>query len=629
MRFKLLPSGKWQSRAIALSHDIAAIPLAWLVAYWFRFSPGVIPPAILAQALKMLPFLVTVQVTAYFSFGLYRGIWGFASLPDLVRIIKAVAAGTAVSALGIAFFTQFQQIPRSVFLLYGLLLILFLGGSRLFYRWFRYNMNSFSDAKRVLIIGGGQAGEGLIRDLLRDADRKFNPIAILDDRRQKQGLEIHGVRVVGKLKDMLAIVKQFNIDMIFIAVPSASSKAMQRIVSFCEQTQLPFRTLPGLKDLASGNVSINALREVSIEDLLGREPVSLDWEAINQSLNGKTILVSGGGGSIGSELCRQIAKLNPAGLIVIEHSEYNLYALELEMKRSFPQLNFYAHLLDVTDKVAVEKVFSQYRPEVIFHAAAYKHVPLLESQLRVAVRNNILGTWVIAQQAVAYAAQQFVLISTDKAVNPTNVMGASKRVAEILCQNLDSQSSTDFITVRFGNVLDSAGSVVPLFRQQIAAGGPVTVTHPEVSRFFMTIPEASQLILQATTIGRGGEIFVLDMGEPIKITYLAEQLIRLSGLSVGTDIEIQYTGLRPGEKLHEELFHESEHLISTGHEKIMQAQYRPFDWQELVHSIREMVLACETSSEIGLRELLSKLVPEYQGQQLSRDEIPILSHFSS
>lgn len=621
-----------QQRGFIFFLDALAIPLCWLGAYWFRFSPATIPHEILLSAFRFLPFLIIIQIGSYFAFGLYRGIWRFASMADLVRIIKAVFIGTALAALGIAFFTQLQHVPRSVFLLYGILLISFLGGARFLYRWTKHYLSDFSAAKRVLVIGGGQAGEGLIRDLLREINPNYFPVAILDDDRHKQGLEIHGVRVAGKIRDLLAVVEQYQVELIFIAVPSASSSTMRRIVNLCEQTKLPFRTLPGLKDLAAGNININTLRQVSIEDLLGREPVNLDRDAIEKNIVGKKILVSGGGGSIGSELCRQIAKLNPAALIILENSEFNLYTIDLEIKKKFKDLSLHSCLVDVTDRSAVRMALNKYQPDIIFHAAAYKHVPLLENQLRTAVRNNILGTWILAEEATIAGVKQFTLISTDKAVNPANIMGASKRAAEIICQNFKKKfaptprilefnngfSNTHFITVRFGNVLESAGSVIPLFRQQIANGGPVTVTHPNITRYFMTIPEATQLILQANVLGKGSEIFVLDMGEPIKISYLAEQMIRLSGLTE-KDIAITYTGLRPGEKLYEELFHESENLISTEHEKILQAQYRSWDFELLAKIIGEMFVACETNDESALKKLLIQLVPEYEAAEIEHN----------
>lgn len=599
-------------RFIAFLYDVMLIPVAWLLAYWLRFNLTTIPKAVLQEALTALMFIIPIQMLAYWGFGLYRGIWRFASLPDLIRIIKAVIVGTALSALSLFLYSRMVSVPRSIFLLYALLLVVFLGGSRLVYRWLKHTFQDFKESQRVLIVGAGQAGEGLVRDLLRVTVEKYQPVAFVDDDLQMQGQEIHGVRVRGALKHIPEIVKRYAINLIIIAIPSASSTTMRRVVNICEEVSIPFRTLPSIKDLASGRVSINALREVSIEDLLGREPVLLDWQEINSALRDKTVLVSGGGGSIGSELCRQIAQLQPSKLVVFEQSEFNLYSLNMELQQKFPHLKLHAHLTDVSDRVAVQKLLATYKPEIIFHAAAYKHVPILESQLRVAVHNNVLGTRVLAEEAVAHQVEKFILISTDKAVNPANIMGATKRAAEIFCQNLNAIAKTCFITVRFGNVLDSAGSVVPLFRKQIAAGGPVTVTHPEITRFFMTIPEAAQLILQAMVMGQGGEIFVLDMGEPIKIRYLAEQMIKLTGLKLNEDIEITYTGLRPGEKLYEELFHESEQLISTQHNKILQANYRRWDWSELIHIMDDLVAACAMYDEDKLHPHLLKLVPEYK-----------------
>jgi FlaA1/EpsC-like NDP-sugar epimerase len=371
----------------------------------------------------------------------------------------------------------------------------------------------------------------------------------------------------------------------------------------------------------SGQVTLNQLREVSIDDLLGREPVALDWQAIESELRGKKVLVTGAGGSIGSELCRQIARLQPALLILLDSGEFNLYSIEMELSKNFSRLRISRCLNDVADRPAIEKVFAEFRPEVVFHAAAYKHVPMLEDQVREAARNNVLGTRIMAEVADSFGCEAFVMISTDKAVNPANVMGTSKRAAEVFCQNLNKRSQTRFVTVRFGNVLGSAGSVVPLFKQQIESGGPVTVTHREITRYFMTIPEACQLILQASVMGDGGEIFVLDMGEPIKIAYLAEQMIRLSGKVPGEDIDIAYTGLRPGEKLYEELFHEKEALESTHHEKILLARHREFDWQRLTEILDGMVIACNSCDEPEIRGFLRELVPEWSGGEAERHEM--------
>ncbi len=554
-----------------------------------------------------------------FGISVSTGIWRFASIPDLVRILKAVIAGVVVAATVSFILTRLQNVPRSVFILDGILLALLLGGPRFIYRWSKDrhiyrraqdNRRYAQDKKNALIVGGGEAGEMLARDLLRDFSSAYQPVAFVDDDPGKVGKEIHGLPVAGSCNEIPEIASRLGVELILIALPSATSRQLRRIVEICETTGLTFRTLPYMQDLVSGRASLKDLRDVRIEDLLGRESVKLDWSSITQSTQRKTILVTGGGGSIGSELCRQIANLNPARLIMLERSEFNLYTIELELQQHFPNLPVVAILGDICDVVTVEHVLRTYKPTSVFHAAAYKHVPMLEGQARAAVANNVLGTRTLASLADRYGCESFVMVSTDKAVNPANIMGASKRVAEIYCQNLNVRSKTRFITVRFGNVLGSSGSVIPLFQQQIARGGPVTVTHPEITRYFMTIPEACQLILQASVIGQGGEIFVLDMGEPVKIAYLAEQLIRLSGKKPGEDVEIVYTGLRPGEKLYEELFHDAEKLAETSHPKIMLAHCRQVDRDVLEQALDGMQAACGENDDATLRNLLVKLVPE-------------------
>jgi FlaA1/EpsC-like NDP-sugar epimerase len=601
------------NRSLAILHDLVMIPLAWLGAYWLRFNLDPIPEGYLLAALQGLLIVVTIQAIAFQYFGLYRGVWRFASLPDLVRIVRAILVGATCSALLLFLITRMEGVPRSVFPLYILLLVTFLGGSRLLVRWSKDRRICNGDAKRVLIVGAGRAGEMLVRDLLRSRDEVYAPVGFVDDARGKQGREIHGVRVLGSCDEITDFVDRLDIDFIVLALPSATSRQMRRLVGLCNKAGVPFRTLPPLEQLMAGQVTLNQLREVSIDDLLGREPVSLDWQAIASELRGKRVLVTGAGGSIGSELCRQIAKLKPAQIALVDNSEFNLYSIEGELRRKFADLKMSQSLASVVDRPAMEKILKQFRPEIIFHAAAYKQVPMLEEMIRDAVQNNILGTKQMAELADHIGCEVFVMISTDKAVNPANVMGASKRAAEIFCQNLDRRSETRFITVRFGNVLGSAGSVVPLFNQQIKSGGPVTVTHREITRYFMTIQESCQLILQASVMGRGGEIFVLDMGEPIKIPFLAEQMIRLSGKVPGEDIEIIYTGLRPGEKLFEELFHEKEALQSTRHSKILLARYRTVEWEHLNHVMQQMQDGCADYDEARLQALMKDLVPEWSG----------------
>jgi FlaA1/EpsC-like NDP-sugar epimerase len=599
-----------RSRWAVLAHDFLMIPAAWLVAYWLRYNLGQIPDHFLKQAYVLLPLVVCIQGAVFVFFGLYRGVWRFASIPDLIRILKAVFFGTALVAITIFFVTRLQYVPRSVFVIHALLLVAFLGGPRFVYRMLKDRDFSASPGQRVLVVGAGAAGEGLVRDLLRYSPRTFVPVAFVDDDPSKLGKEIHGIRVVGDCDAIASVTQEWAADLVLLALPSATTGEMRRIVERCEQAGVPFRTLPKLHDLVSGQARVSELREVQIDDLLGREPVSLDWRAIEDGLAGKAILVTGGGGSIGSELCRQIARLAPARLILFERSEFNLYSIELELRREYPNLDLHAHLGDICDPVSVAHIFAAFRPDIVFHAAAYKHVPMLEKQARETVRNNVLGTRTVLSAAAEAGTNAFVMISTDKAVNPGNLMGASKRIAEILCQSVNDRSDMRCITVRFGNVLGSAGSVVPLFRNQIAAGGPVTVTHPEVTRYFMTTAEACQLILEASVMGRGGEIYVLDMGEPVKIRYLAEQMIRLSGKRPGEDIEIVYSGLRPGEKLFEQLFHVEESLTDTGHDKILLAQSRKVNWAMLNASLDRIERACDEYREDDILALVQELVPE-------------------
>jgi len=599
-----------RSRTAAFIHDIFVIPVAWFAAYWLRFNLESIPETFLSRAIEVSPLIVVVQGMLFWYFGLYRGVWRFASIPDLVRIGKAVLVGTALVSLILFVTIRMQDVPRAVFPLYAGLLLLLLGGPRLAYRWFRDNRLTMPVGTRVLIVGAGHGGEMLIRDMTRQVSSGYAPIALVDDAAIQQGREIHGVRVRGTTDDLPALVAKLGIELILIAIPSATSKEIRRIVSICERSGAAFRILPRYQDLVSGRSSIKELRDVQIEDLLGREKVSLDWDAIGKGMAARRVLVTGGGGSIGAELCRQIARLDPAKIIVFEQSEYNLYRIDLELREKLPDAEIVGVLGDINDPVISQRVFDTHHPEVVFHAAAYKHVPMLEGQVRAAVINNIFGTRRIAELSVNSGCEVFVLISSDKAVNPANVMGTTKRVAEMCCEEMQAKGATRFVTVRFGNVLGSAGSVVPLFQQQIAAGGPVTVTDPNVTRYFMTIPEACQLILQASIIGQGGEIYVLDMGEPVKIRYLAEQLIVLSGKKLGDDIEIVYTGLRPGEKRYEELFHDKERLDHTRHPKILLAHARGVEASRFQRALHEMRSACDVVDEERLRSLLQELVPE-------------------
>jgi len=601
-------------------HDVFMATVAWTLAFLLRFEFNF---EMLGSTVYWQVLLITlpIHLVIAYSFGLYRALWRFASIPDLWNIIKVVSISAVLLVTVLFLLNRVEGVPRSSLAIYPLLLMFLLGSPRLLYRIWRdgqlRNKGQLIGA-RVIILGAGQAGNLVAREMLRG--NEYQPVAFLDDDPQLKGSRVHGLPVLGGIAKLSKSIEKVSAELIVIAVPTSTGAQMRKIVGLCEKADIPFRTLPNVADLVSGRAEISSLREVSIDDLLGRDPISLSTESINQSIYEKVVMVTGAGGSIGSELCRQILRFNPAKLIVFDSSEFNLYQIDRELVAKYPDIDLQMILGDVCDNSAIEHCMTEHHPNVIFHAAAYKHVPLLQHQSRQAVRNNILGTRNMALAADKHGCDSFVMISTDKAVNPTNNMGASKRIAEIFCQNLNQRSQTNYITVRFGNVLGSAGSVVPLFKEQIATGGPVTVTHPEITRYFMTIPEACQLIMQAAVQGEGGEIFVLDMAEPVKISYLAEQMIVLSGKIPGEDIEIKYTGLRPGEKLYEELFHEQEQLSATTHEKILLARTRIVDWNELQDDFSAMDKASELFDEGTLKLLIKKLVPEMT-ESLAKDNV--------
>ncbi len=604
------------NRLPIILHDIVMVGIAWTLAILIRYEWPLFPD-VEATLWQALPIVIIVQSLVLWQGGLYRGIWRFASLPDLLSILRTAFIGTLSIALVLVLFNRLALIPRSSLLFYPFLLIIFLGLPRLIFRiWnehsFHFLLTDQTHPKQVLILGAGTSGDMLVRDMLRIRGNEYMPLAFLDDNPRLHGGDVQGVPVLGNFDQLVETIETMQIDLIIIAMPSATDEQMRRVVDLCKGCNMPVMTLPKLDQLVNRQVNFGALHDIAIDDLLGRAKIKLDWNIISLGLRDKVVMISGGGGSIGSELCRQVAGLNPTALIIFERCEYNLYKIELQLREEFPDLVLYAHLGDIVDSVAIRHILAQYKPDVIFHAAAYKHVPMLQSQAREAVRNNILGTQVLVEAAVEYACKTFVMVSTDKAVNPTNIMGATKRAAEIFCQIMNKNSNTSFITVRFGNVLGSAGSVVPLFKQQIAKGGPVTVTHPEINRYFMTIPEACQLILQASAMGQGGEIFVLDMGKPIKISYLAEQMVRLSGKIPEQDIKIIYTGLRPGEKLHEELFYTDEKLAATNHPKILLAAHCHNNSEIVMTSLRQLAEDCNDYNQQNIIKGIKQIVPELQ-----------------
>ncbi len=600
-------------RAAVITHDLVMVVISWLAAEWIfnrGGASGIVAPLPLAAELVLV---LAVQGVVLWSTGLYKGLWRFASFPDLWNIVRAATFGTLliIAAMTVFYGMGVRQVIGPL-LLYPAVLFLTLGLPRICYRFWKDSHlpagKTDTAGERALILGAGRSGALLERELRHRG--AFDVVGFLDDDERLRGAQVHGIPVLGAINQLPLKCREVGADIAIIAMPSATNQQMQQVVEICEKSNVEFKTLPTLNDLGNKATRIDDLKRVVIDDLLGREPVSLVWDAIRDGLAGKSVMITGGGGSIGSELCRQIARLNPVELIVVDNGEFALYRIDHELRSDFQDLIFHSVLGDICDSATVEKVIGEYKPDMIFHAAAYKHLPILQTQVREAFRNNILGTMRLAEAAERHDVGTFVLISTDKAVNPANIMGATKRVAEMFCQNMDIRSKTRYITVRFGNVLNSNGSVVPLFKEQIAKGGPVTVTHPEISRYFMTISEASQLIMQAAVLGSGGEIFVLDMGEPVKITYLAEQLIRLSGKEPGKDIQIVYTGLRPGEKLFEELFHELEPYEQTQHEKIFLAHPRQADWDSLGSNLREAELAVKRYDTEVLQRILLRLVPE-------------------
>ena len=600
-------------RAAVIVHDFCMVAVASFVVAWLIESTSAITFNSNLTTLMGLSIVLVLQGSVLWATGLYKGLWRFASFPDLWNIARASAFGTVAIVIALAL-VQGPAIGQwmPTVLIYPVLLFVLLGLPRMCYRFWKDSQTKTAvpgkGLKRVLIIGAGRSGAMLERELRRRGG--FDVVGFLDDDDRLFGAQVHGIPVLGAIDKLPLIGASHTADLSIIAMPSATNQQMQRIVGICELSEIEFRTLPTLQDLGSQATNIGDLKRVVIDDLLGRDPVSLEWESIRAGLVGKRVMITGGGGSIGSELCRQIARLNPVELIVIDHSEYSLYKIDHELHTDYDDLLFHSVLGDICDPATVEKVIGDYKPDVVFHAAAYKHLPILQTQVREAFRNNVFGTMRVAEAAERHGVGTFVLISTDKAVNPANIMGATKRVAEMYCQNMNARSEMRFVTVRFGNVLNSNGSVVPLFQEQIAKGGPVTVTHPEISRYFMTISEASQLIMQAAVLGSGGEIYVLDMGEPVNITYLAEHLIRLAGKEPGRDIEIIYTGLRPGEKLFEQLFHELEPYERTTHEKILLAHPRVADWDELRTELRSSELAVRRYDTKYLQQALVRLVPE-------------------
>jgi len=594
-----------------VAHDLAMVWLVWQGLQRLRFGIEPHPPELPLWSAE-IALVLAAQGLVFWQVGLYRGLWRFAGVPDLLNIFKACAFGLFAIVLGLFLYNRLDMVPRTVLVLYPLVLMGLLGAPRLLYRaWKDSRIDRGNKASvRILILGAGHAGEALVRDLRRFGT--YQPVGFIDDAVRLRGTRLQGVPVLGRVQDLAEIARETAAKLLVIAMPSAEANALQRVVVACERTGLPFRMVPRLQDVLEGRSLPGELKEVAIEDLLGRKPVLPDWKSIRSWLGARSVLVTGAGGSIGSELCRQCARHGARRIALVEIDELALTTTEAALRRDFPDLEYISVLGDCGDPAVIAHALRLAEPEAVFHAAAYKQVPLLETQLREAVRNNVLSTHTVAKACRETGVGTFVLISTDKAVDPVNVLGATKRLAEMICQSLADQRSTRFVTVRFGNVLDSAGSVVPLFREQIRSGGPVTVTDPEVTRFFMTIPEACQLILQASAIGSHEAVYTLDMGEPVAIRVLAEQMIRLAGKQPGRDIAIVYTGLRPGEKLHEMLFHADERYRATQHPKILQAEPREVSSLQIEHSIAQLREATASYDREALAVELRNAVPEFQ-----------------
>ena len=599
------------SRSLLVAiHDLLVAVWAWMASYWLRFNLSW-PAEYVSAMFDTLIWVVPLQTAFFWHFGLYRGVWRFASLPDLKRILRAVGMASVAVVLVLILFRIESVVPRSVLILDPILLVLMMGGSRFAYRaWKDHHLvRLLGDTKPALILGAGTAADFLLREIHRTPSG-YEVLGLLDDDRDKQGRLIQGVPVLGPIHELKLWKDQLEVANVILAMPSAAHSVRARLAEECSRLRLNLLVVPGMADLIQGRVSVSGLRKVELDDLLGRDVVELDSAGLAECLSGRVVMVTGAGGSIGSELCRQIVRYRPARLVLFDQSEYALYQLEQEFMQCCPEQNIVCLIGDAKDRVRVRQVLAEQKPALLYHAAAYKHVPMMETRNAMqALENNVLGTWVVAKAALDHGVEKFVMVSTDKAVNPTNVMGASKRLAEMVCQSMNGLG-TKFISVRFGNVLGSSGSVIPKFQKQIEAGGPVTVTHPDITRYFMSITEAAQLVLQAGLMGQGGEIFVLDMGEPVRIADLARLMIRLSGKRED-EITIEYVGLRPGEKLYEELLADAESTLPTPHAKLRVARARQGDAREVDRFI-QWISSTTTADDDVVRSKLKEWVPEYQ-----------------
>ena len=625
---------------VVLFLDGLCLSISWYSAYLVRFD-FLIPDKFEEMMWIALPGVLVIKIMCLYFFDCYRGMWRFTGVADLLNIIKATLLGSLLTVVGIALLFRYEHFPRSIVFIDWCFSILAVSGTRLVIRLFfqRYvptapilslSLPGFSTGektpkrreKKLLIIGAGNCGEKIYREIHDNPQLNYKVVGFLDDNSSKIGRMIHGRPVLGIIGDLSRIIDQAGVEEALIAIPSASSQEMRRMVSLCKESGIRFKTVPGYGELIDGKVTVNVIREVAYRDLLGRETVKLDEKMISEYIRGRQVVVTGAGGSIGSELCRQICRFDPGAIVLFERAESPLYEIDLELRKTCGHLNIVPVLGDIRDKNHLRKIFDFLRPQTVFHAAAYKHVPMLEIQPWKALENNILGTLNLIDVSNEFGTERFVLVSTDKAVRAANVMGASKRVAEMIALNRNGcqTSRTQFMAVRFGNVVGSVGSVVPLFKKQIEEGGPVTVTHPEVTRYFMTIREASQLILQAGAMGQGGEIFILDMGTPVKIVDMARDLIRLSGFEPDVDIKIEFIGLRPGEKLYEELITADENAQPTQHPKILMLKGAACDMGQLNVKIQELASLTAAQDAAQIRFKLQEIVPDYAPSEPSASQ---------
>lgn len=603
-------------RTYLIIYDIISVIFSSYIAVLIRyeFHLDTVPEHFLTPINRFLPVNILLTLLIFYIFRLYHSLWAFAGETELQNLVVSCAISALLNSVGLQFFKVSEQpVPKSYYFLYMFVLISMMFVSRFSYRFLRSQKHKQQNKKNgisVMVIGAGEAANVIIKEIVNSNFSTMVIRCIIDDDKGKWGRYIQGIKVAGGRDRIIECADIYDIDEIIVAMPSISRPELRKILEICKETNCKLRSLPGMYQLVNGEVNVSKLRDVEVEDLLGRDPISVDLGSILGYVQNKTVLVTGGGGSIGSELCRQIASHRPKHLIILDIYENNVYDIQQELKTKYPDLRMTVLIASVRNTNRMNWIFEKYKPDIVYHAAAHKHVPLMEDSPNEAVKNNVFGTWKTAQAAAFYGVKRFVLISTDKAVNPTNIMGASKRICEMIIQTFNNHYDTEFVAVRFGNVLGSNGSVIPLFRKQIVAGGPVTVTHPDIIRYFMTIPEAVSLVLQAGAYARGGEIFVLDMGEPVKILDLAENLIRLSGYRVGEDIKIEFTGLRPGEKLYEELLMDEEGMRETANKLIHVGKPIEIDEMKFFQQLKRLKEESKNESR-DIRPLIREIVPTY------------------